>query len=95
MSGLVNALYQWARGDDARIADLVTERDALIGVQLSGGQASMTVNSGTINGKTFGAVVGMSVEQKLDVFTSVLELLGEITDPRPSVSYANFSELER
>lgn len=93
-AGTVNALTAWATGDDTRIAQLVTERDALIAGFLSGGKASLTVNSGGLNGKTFGALVSLSADEKLAVLTRALEELGEIT-LEPSVKFASFSGLSR
>jgi hypothetical protein len=48
-----------------------------------------------VNGKTFGAVLNMSREDKLAVLTRVLTNLGQIADPEPSITYPDFSELSR
>lgn len=91
--GLVNALYAWARGDDERIAQLVAARDALISGVLSD-EASATVQSATTNGKSFTKLIGMSKDDKLELFTAVLERLGEIT-PDPCYSRPDFGDYER
>lgn len=93
-AGLVNALYQWAKGDEENIASLVAERDAVVAAMLSGGKASLTINSGSVNGKTFGGLVNLSREDKLTLLTAVLERLGEIV-AEPEITFADFQTLVR
>jgi hypothetical protein len=93
-TGLVNALYQWAKGSSTKIAQLVTERDALVTGFLSGGKDCKSINSATLNGKSFGALVNLSKEDKLAVLTATLERLGEIV-AEPTAVHANFRCLQR
>ena len=97
--GTVNALVAWADSADAptrtaRIAQLTAERDALVAAFLSGGEAGTTVTSVSGNGKTVGLIQNATPEEKLAVLSNVLTQLGEIL-ARPSVSYGNFSGIER
>jgi hypothetical protein len=96
-TGLVNALVAWASDATlgaARIVLLKAERDTLVELFLSGGKAASTLTTAAANGKSFAWSVNLSREDKLAVITQVLALLGE-APVRPSVSYANFSGLER
>lgn len=91
--GLANALYAWAVDNDDRIADIRATRDALVATML-GEQPSTTLTSGSLNGKNFTALVSLSREEKLTLFSNVLERLGEI-EATPTVSYIDFSTLKR
>lgn len=98
---LVNAIVAWATGDDARIAQLVAERDALVaailGIGGTAGKATGTITSASANGKSFTFDPTMTREDKLSLLTTVLLQLGEIdeADVAESVTYGNFTELNR
>ncbi len=93
-AGLVAALSAWATGNDDRITEIRIKRDALVAAFLGGPDASTTLTSGALNGKNFTAVITLSREDKLTLFTEVLTKLGEIDDV-PSVTYPNFRCLQR
>jgi len=96
-AGIVNALVAWASGDDARIASLVTERDALVALFLSGGKPSVTFTSLSANGKSFTFAPNLTATDKLTLLTNVLVQLGVIEEGviSATVSYADFSGIKR
>jgi hypothetical protein len=96
-TGLATALIAWATGNTDRIAQLVTERDALVASFLSGGKAATTMISASANGKSFSFDPSMTREDKLALLTNVLTELGQIDgDNLPaSAIYGNFSEIAR
>lgn len=94
-AGYVNALVQWATGNDSRIAMLTARRDAIILAQLSGDPSAVaSMMSATLNGKMVQFFDGMSMPEQLTVITSAMELLGVVT-ATPSISYGNFSSIQR
>lgn len=98
-AGLVNALVTWADDPDpttrtGRVAQLVTERDALVATFLSGGKPSRTMTTAGANGKSFGFLQNLSNEDKLSVLTSSLESLGVVCR-REQITYGDFSRINR
>ena len=96
-TGLVTALVAWATGDDARIAQLTAERDALVAAFLSGGKAASTLISASANGKSFAFDPSMTREDKLALLTAVLKQLGEIDESTlaPTAIYGSFRDIAR
>ena len=96
-TGTVNALVTWASGNSDRIAQLTAERDALVAAFLSGGKSGSAITAASGNGKSFTFLPTASREEKLSVLTNVLTQLGAIPagTGAPSISYGNFSGIER
>jgi hypothetical protein len=95
-AGIVNALVQWATGDAARIAQLVARRDAIIVAMLAGDPSAVaSFMAATLNGKNVQFFQGISVPEQLVVLTTALENLGELDVPPPSITYGNFSRIQR
>lgn len=92
---IVNALASWARGDSERIEKLKADRDAIAGAIMNGAKSTLVLTSGSQNGKSFTALASLSLTDKLELFHSVLVLLGEITDDRPTITFAAFDRLQR
>lgn len=96
-AGYVNALYAWAINNEARTADLIAERDALVTAFLSGGNPSTTLTSASLNGKSFTALASLTHEDKLALLTEVLDRLGVIdSDASPiRTTYGAFDQIVR
>lgn len=91
---IVNALAMWAEGDDTRIGQITADRDACAVAILSGAKPTVTLTSGSQNGKTFQALANLTIEDKLALFHAVLVQLGEVEE-LPSGATANFSGIRR
>ena len=72
------------------VTPLEKERDALY-AQMAKGEGGALITA-TINGKTFGFVGNMTVEEK---FTAYVQAIKEFNGDRVSMTYANFSQIQR
>ncbi len=95
---IVNALVAWASGDADRIARLKADRDAIADAILNGAKSTVTITSGSQNGKTFSALASLSLTDKLELFHNVLARLGELgagVNDTPTITFAAFHCLIR
>ncbi len=73
------AIYVAIRNDCHAIELIRTERKSLAVALATDPNASVTVTSGTMNGQTFAAVVGMKPAQRLAVLSAVCSMADEQT----------------
>jgi hypothetical protein len=89
-------LADWAGSDEARVAQLISERDAIVSRSLNGGKAINNLSSGASSGKSFTVLQDLSATEKLAVLTEALRLLGVITNTsRVVMTHGAFDQLER
>lgn len=88
-AGFVQALVDYAEAIED-VTPLERERDALY-ARMQGGESG-ALTTATINGKTFGFQASVTVEEK---FTAFVQAIKEFKGDRVTMTYANFSRIQR
>lgn len=95
-SGLASDLAAWAEGDDARIAQLTAERDAVVAkIVGGGGKALSSLTQGAMNGKTLTMLPDLTATDKLSVLSDALRILCVVTSAPVTTTYAAFGCIQR
>lgn len=99
-AGFITAVVAWAKGNDARIAQVSAQCDALAAQVLDGTKPVLA--NASINGVNFGfanpnVLINMSPEERFDALTQALRVLGVLgADTAPvTMTYGSFNSIQR